>query len=432
MTVRSRRKLLDSLWTGALVLYVMAGVLLVPFHGDESTTIYLSRDWFTLVQAHDLSAVLYRDPPANPRAATDQQLRISNGVLSKYAIGLLSSLAGLSAADLNDQWLWGADWAYNLDNGHIPTDRLLFIGRLSSALMAALSVAVVFAIARRLGGRGVATLAAFIYAMTPSVLLNGRRAMYEGAFLLTIALVILVGVALARRMRDHAPFRGWLVLGLVSGLAVASKHTALITVIPVFAALLYLSRYRFRQTLGYALSAAMVTGGVFLALNPAWWGAPLQAPVAVLRWRQELLAGQVKQFGGYADALDRLTALVQQPLGDPQYYEDERGWPQWIGGQIAAYADSGLAGLPGKLLVLLVYPAILLAALALPHSPQVALFVAVTLFTAAALLFLTPLPWQRYYLPLALPWAVLCGFGLASVGRLLDRRLGRALRGQYA
>jgi 4-amino-4-deoxy-L-arabinose transferase-like glycosyltransferase len=422
----ARQKLIDSLWVGALVSYVIMGVVLVPFHGDESTIIYASHDWYTLVQAHDLPAVLFRDPPPNPRAATDQQLRISNGVLSEYTIGLLASLAGFGAADLNDQWLWGADLNYNRDTGHVPGGGLLFVARLSSTLLAALSVAVVFAIGRRLGGRGVAWHAAFVYAVMPSVLLNGRRAMFEGAFLLTIALVMLVGLEVARRIPHRVPREGWLLLGVVSGLALASKHTALITVFVVVATLLYLGRCHLRQTLVHAFSALVVAGGTFLALNPAWWSAPLQVPGEVLRWRQELITGQIAQFGGYTNVAERLVALVQQPLGDPHYYEDARGWPQWIGGQIAAYEASGLVGL--KWLAIAAYPILALALLQLPRTPEIALFLVVTMFTAAALLILTPLPWQRYYLPLAVSWAILYGFGLTAAWRLV----GSALRSRNA
>jgi hypothetical protein len=173
---------------------------------------------------------------------------------------------------------------------------------------------------------------------------------------------------------------------------------------------------------------------VFLALNPAWWSAPLQVPREVLHWRQELLAGQVRTFGGYTNPVDRLVALIGQPLGDPQYYEDRRGWPEWIGGQIAAYEASWFAGLPGWPLTLLGFPVILLALLAIPRTPEIVVLMAVTVSTAAALFVLTPLPWQRYYLPLIAPYAILCAFG-TRFGWLTMRRLAhvvRSTRSQYA
>src|SRR4051812_14244137 len=99
MNARSRWKLLDSLYIGALVLYVLAGLRLVPFHGDEATTIYVSRDWYILTQAHDLDSLVYRDLPFGTQARTDQDLRLINGVMSKYAIGLAGSLMGWTIND---------------------------------------------------------------------------------------------------------------------------------------------------------------------------------------------------------------------------------------------------------------------------------------------------------------------------------------------
>jgi 4-amino-4-deoxy-L-arabinose transferase-like glycosyltransferase len=416
MARRSRNQVFDSLYVGALVLYVMAGMALAPFHGDESTTIYVSHDWYTLILDHNLPAVLYRDLPADPKAAADQELRLLNGVVSKYAIGFMASMAGIPVTELNDQWLWGADWNYNRDTGHIPGDRLLFVARLSSTLMTALSVAGVFAMARRLGGRGPAWLAAFFYASLPAVLLNGRHAVYEGATLLAISLVILAGLQVARRSLS---IRRWLILGILSGLALATKHSMLITVVPVFGMLIGLGRHDLRRTVAYTTGAVAIAAGVFFALNPAWWSAPLQVPREVLRLRQRLLSDQVAYFGGYTNMLDRVDALVRQPLGDPQYYEDQRGWPQWIGSQIAAYEASGLAGIHWGILAYLSIPFGVLALLMMPRSPGLVLLAGVSIFTVLAVFSLTPLAWQRYYLPLAAPVAVLCGLGVLSAWRRL-------------
>jgi hypothetical protein len=58
------KSLLDAVWLVALALYILAGYDDVPFHGDESTLTYMSRDYHDLVQRRDLDSVLYRDPPA--------------------------------------------------------------------------------------------------------------------------------------------------------------------------------------------------------------------------------------------------------------------------------------------------------------------------------------------------------------------------------
>src|SRR5215475_9177078 len=84
---------LDALFVSLLILYLLAGMTLAPFHGDESSTIYMSQDWYWLT--HDISQLFYRDPPLPGNGATNQQLRLINGPLSYYIVGSTWTLAGL-------------------------------------------------------------------------------------------------------------------------------------------------------------------------------------------------------------------------------------------------------------------------------------------------------------------------------------------------
>lgn len=424
--MRFRHRLLDALYTSALVMYVVAGMAAVPFHGDESTIIYMSRDWFQLVGEGDLQSVFFRNPPPDPHTATDQQLRLVNGVLSKYAIGLGASLMGWTSNDINEQWLWGADWDFNARTGHIPAMPLLFVSRLTSTLMTALSVAVVFAVGQQIGGRSTAWIGAGAYALTPAVLLNGRRAVFEGATFLFSALAIWVGLILARHVwRKRESWRDWLTLGVASGLALAAKHTAVIVLVPIFVSLVVLGWRRWLQTAFRLGVAALLAIGVFLALNPAWWNAPLQAPREVLRLRQELLAGQTAAYGGYKSLSERVVTLLHEPFGAPQYYEDRKGWPDWIDGQIAAYETSGLAGIRLGALSFLVVPLAAFGLYVLLGSPGRwrRLLAAVSVFVFMMIFLLTPVPWQRYYLPLAALWAVLSALALSVLAQRLYKDL---------
>src|SRR5947207_10753983 len=98
----SRRRFFDALFVSALLLYALAGMTLTPFHGDETTTIYLSRDWATIVLQGNPAAVRFQ-----PTYSDDQQLRLVNGVFSKYTIGLVWSTLGLTVTDLPGRWWWG-------------------------------------------------------------------------------------------------------------------------------------------------------------------------------------------------------------------------------------------------------------------------------------------------------------------------------------
>jgi len=75
---------LDGFWLVLLAIYVVAGTRDVPFHGDESTLIAMSRDYYSLVQTHNLDQVLYQPDPDDPMM---QELRILNGTVGKMAMG---------------------------------------------------------------------------------------------------------------------------------------------------------------------------------------------------------------------------------------------------------------------------------------------------------------------------------------------------------
>src|SRR5262249_3372605 len=158
-----------------LFLYVLAGMQLAPFHGDESTILYMSRDWFK-----PPTALAYGDFAPGSGEAQDQELRLLNGVISQDSFGAAFAFLGINPDQINTPWAWGSDWWVNAYYGHLPSTKILWIGRLMSTLMTASSVAVVFTIARWLAGRPSAWLATFVYTVMPDVLLNGRRAMFEG------------------------------------------------------------------------------------------------------------------------------------------------------------------------------------------------------------------------------------------------------------
>ena len=426
-----RPPLIDAVWLLALCAYVLMGAPLTPFHADEATQIYMGRDFAYQFLQGDLARVAFHDDSPDPEL---QYLRLINGSINKYTIGLSWFLAGYRVEDVNDQWDWGADWQYNTSTHHAPSPGLLAAAHWPSALFTAASVAVLFALARLLGGRPVAYLATAYYALNPVVLLNGRRAMMEGSLLFFGLLVVLVAILYLRR-------RSWrwaLAFGAAAGLAVAAKHTNLFVVAPLFlgcALVPLVERLARRRSVGRPLvqagqlvAAGLAAAAVFFALNPVWWGAnPLEHGVLILRLRNDLLAGQASVYGGYSGPLDQLAGFGRQALvALPQYYEDTR-FANWIAGEIALYEASPWRGvsiggsLPGALvlLALVVYGGWRLLrerALSLSDRWLVALWAGATL---AATWLLTPLEWQRYYLPVIPVLALLAAFGLTRLARLI-------------
>ncbi|NDJ78635.1 MAG: phospholipid carrier-dependent glycosyltransferase [Chloroflexi bacterium] len=520
--------IVDVLWLVGVGLYVFAGRDDVPFHGDESTHLYMSLDYHRLVIEGDLDAVLYRDPPRDGQARMDRDLRIVNGTVTKMTTGLAWDVAGLERDDINGPWAWWGtgdprEWDENIRQGHMPSERLLRIGRTVSTAFTALSVAVVFGIAWLVTERRIAAWAAsFVYVSTPAVLLNGRRAMTEGALLLFSALVILLAVILVRAQVRDLQVRGarartlamWIALGGLGGFAVASKHSGAVTVLvaclglalepllrsgvfavhresqpPVDAdppdsqegtprsaptgnsstgegteALYEFSLYarlgRWTALAGPNLLRVVGTGllalAVFLLLNPAWWAEPLHMPGHVVDQRRALLDGQAEAFGPYDTLSERTAGLLNQAFFAKAQYFEVPVWEQFISVEINAYAGSWLSGRQGLFWGVLIVGAFafgvgalvesfrgvsqsppgdvahsepganqsavgeIMPLQALDHGRNSAVALTVLLWvgiTALALLALTPMEWQRYYLPIQAPVAVVAGIGAA---RLVD------------
>lgn len=436
----------DILWVSALMLYVLLGAPLVPFHGDESTQIMMSRDYHYQFVAGEWERVLYRDPPLD---AAEQHLRLLNGTVSKLLFGLAWDAAGFTVDDLNEQWLWGADYAWNVENGHRPTDDLLQAARWAAALPGALAVLALFGVARLWGGRWAAYPASALLATHGIVLIHIRRAYMESTLLLFSLLVVLVALAWAQRLTGlPAPVQrlargrlalarsgGYgLLLGVASGLAVASKHSGAVVVAAAYAAILVIVLWRrfprWWATPGWLVISGALALGVFLLLNPAWWDDPLARAGDVLALRQGLVTGQAGAFpdDAYPDLLARLAGMIRHlSVMPPEYYE-VGGWAEPIGPAIAAYEGSPLAGflygqgrageLGGALLLgVAACGALILIGQVREHPALLVLALWAAAVVAFTLLTI-PLNWQRYIMPLYPIVALLAG---GAVGWLLQR-----------
>ena len=137
---------LDAIWLCALALYALAGAAIVPFHGDESTQIFMGRDYYYLFLEGDLSKIHYVS--TGSESPIEQHLRTVNGTISKTIHGWLAARNGFEAADINGPWEWDYEYDANRAAGGIPDAELLRQARLASSAQLAVAVAVFFAFVR--------------------------------------------------------------------------------------------------------------------------------------------------------------------------------------------------------------------------------------------------------------------------------------------
>ncbi len=223
----------------ALIIYAALGLKLAPFHGDEAMHIYTSRDYATVFIDHKLESL-----PVNPPydIDSDSRLRLLNGSVMRYTVGFIMQMNGLTPQDLPPRpgWDWGLHYVDNTASGHLPSDALLMAGRTAALIYFGLSIIAMFGIGWQFGGRWVAYIASGLYSLNPIILLNGRRALVEGAMLGFGLLTIWIALQIAKRLSSQTlPYVNqsvttlhnkkmwgwWLALIVSSALALVSKYT---------------------------------------------------------------------------------------------------------------------------------------------------------------------------------------------------------------
>ena len=442
---------LHTAWVLLLAGYILVGTHAVPFHGDESTTIWMSEDFDTLMLNGDFESVYYEDPP---RRTTEQHLRIITGNFSKLVMGGAWSSNGLQVEDLNEQWVWSPDLdiVWNRANGHAPSEDLLFYTRLSSALLTALSAVLVFATVRFIGytlfkshiaTNGAAWLASGFYATNPAVLLNGRRAMFEGGLLFGLSLVAWLIFRIQRKSK--MTIVDAILLGIGTGLALTTKHSAAFTITILYAGLLitFVSHVATWQQRGQVLAKVGASTAIALIvmyiLSPMWWLNPLAMPTTTIEERQQILDEQVALFGGYESFSERIMGLWDESIAiQPQYAEAEY-WFSFDGfsQEVENYESLMTAGIisGNHIVVVVVRLGLILTGIgACVFNIQKFKWNngAMLLFWAAGMTIITlitvPLPWQRYYLPLQIPLSVLMGVGGAWIYNFLHEKIGAVSR----
>jgi hypothetical protein len=173
--------------------------------------------------------------------------------------------------------------------------------------------------------------------------------------------------------------------------------------------------------------AGLLAVGVFFLCTPAWWGADLSRFLpTILQWRQELLTGQARDHNGYAETVANATGFARQVfLARPQYFE-VREWRsiQEIADQITAYESSPWQGisLGGTLAgagVLMLF--VCTGIFALLRDPEldlaVRLPVGVWVLVVGIVAFVSPVEWQRYYLPLYPAVGLMAAYGPVGAAR---------------
>jgi 4-amino-4-deoxy-L-arabinose transferase-like glycosyltransferase len=403
----------------ALSIFVLSGIDRVPFHPDEASLLYQSRD---LEQLLSDPLDMAWEPSAAP--SPEMTYRLLNAPLPKYVLGLGRRAAGFGPQAVAVDWDWSKTWIENAMLGALPGPRVLEAARTASATALLVGVAALYLATRRLAGRGAAIAAAVLLGINALALLHGRRAMAEGTLMMGVGIAVL-GILSA----DRRPF----LAGLAVAVAVASK-TSTLPLLPIgWLAALWLPGVRklnltaaARGTLLYAAGFAVLT----LALFPVLWRHPILAAERMVQERNELLARQVADIQMLApdhvlsSAPQRSVVLVANLYLAPLQYAEVGNYLEELGPSIQQYQDAfgrdllrssaGGGFLLGLTLLGLAWGWRRAKRTEGDRGRAFVLLLLATIAQASALVIAIPLPVQRYMLPL-LPFLCLWqGVGVAG------------------
>lgn len=418
--MKSAAPLLTAL---AYSIFLIAGLSAVPFHPDETSLLYQSRDFDQYLK--------------NPRALAwsptreqdqEQVYRALNAPLPKYVFGLFRRIGGFDAAQVSVDWDWTEDFQQNVVRGALPADDLLWIARLGSTLLLPAGLYFLYRTGKSLDGPRTGWLAVGFLGLNSIFLLHGRRAMAEG--------VLFFGICLALWSLTAADQRPALA-GIAAAVALAAKHSAL-ALFPVGLLAVVWSpgpsggwRSRAASAARFLIAAGILT----LLLNPFLWSDPLRAGQRIWEARASLVQDQV-QTQAIAEHVavelpmsttDRLSAMLSQVYFAPAQYQEVGNYQQALASSFDAYGEipghSLFRGwLPGSLILGLSLTGVMLATMQARRADGAArrkltLLLAASAAVAAALWWGIPFPFQRYYVPM-LPLSAL--WAAYATGKLLE------------
>jgi hypothetical protein len=398
--------------------YYLWGIKFIPFHPDESTQIYMSADF----------EILLSQPPElfyDPRKIDElgQHYRLIDAPLTRYLIGFGRSIAGFPASRVD--WDWSKTWDENVQTGALPSEELLYAGRMAITLLLPLALFFVYLTGKQVGHGITGLSAVFFLGLNALVLLHGRRAMAEGA--------LIFGVAFFLWSLFQSDRRAWLT-SLAMAIAFNTKQSTL-ALLPVgLIAVAWLPGQASIDIKRIAVNIAQYLGVFVLltfAVNPVFWNNPVQTIQIAIHERQDLLERQLADTQRLAPekVLDspgeRLAAILANLYATPPMFYEVGNYVEEIQPAENEYLSipghnlfRGLAGGGIMLFITLFGFATSLFKLGDLNTSKRRSLVLLMLASAAqssALLLAVPLPWQRYVIPLVPFVALWAGTGLADL-----------------
>ncbi len=401
----------------AISLAYFSALSSTPFHPDESTQIYMSRDLDLFFSQP--SRLFWREGNTQDPA---QQYRLLDAPLTRYLIGVGRKIYGAQSAPKAD-WDWSKTWAENEFAGALPSELSLLTARAATAFLFPLTCWLLYSTGHKFGGKWMGWLSFLLLASNALVLLHTRRAMAESALLFTVSLVIF----LILRFPANPG-----LLALATALALNAKQSTLVLFLWGAVALAFPTDklIHWQKRLLNLLNYFVLFVAVVFLLNPFLWNRPFKAMSAAWKARQELVEKQIETFGSAAPGqilhspAQRLVGLAANLFILPPQIAEAENYSSDTKEAAQVYFSNPLhtllRGFVGGALmaVLTVFGFLLLLRQALmknsPDRRRAALLCAGGVLQFISLLAAVPLPFQRYVVPLIPFTCLYIAFGVVQ------------------
>ena len=286
----------------------------VPFHPDEATQIYMSRD--VRLMFTNPTSLLFKSEPA---IAAEQRYRLIDAPLPRTIIGITYVIT--DSNPIPNDWNWSLSWDKNITNGAFPSEIALLVARISLGMFVPLGLIIFYIILKNLTTWRISLGVATVLGLNALFLLHTRRAMAEGiSFSLFMAALFL----LIKRPQNA------ILLGIFIGLAIQAKQTSL-PLLPVPLVFWSIDAIKEEKYLGLFRKTAVFIGSIlviYYLLNPIIWNDPIRLTILQIQTRVDFSQSQAVEYLALSSPLavtgisSRMTAwLANTYIASPAYFD---------------------------------------------------------------------------------------------------------------
>ncbi len=360
---------------------------LISFHPDESHWIGLSGAY------EDFLATIFEGKAWEKRPS-----QFLNPTMTYYAIGIARQFGEITKEELNPTYVFGKTFEENQNEGRVPSDNLLWWGRLAVTCCAVLGLWLTFLIFRQAAPWWISYLWISFAIINPYLRDILRRAMNEGVLLFFIALVTWVLSKAVERSPKNSLFKSnWtfyfliVLAGILTGFAIQTKTNAatllfglwLILTLAIWREKIFNWKIKIKlvSTIFLILTTSSFTG--FIATNPVLWTDTVHGIGSIIKTRINVLDGQTENS---SQSLTTMPITKRLNTLSTRIFIENATLPVFFPTGLLFIAGLGLIGFRLKQWVQNKH-----------NHYQMALITIIGFSVSFPMLF-TPLDWSRFYL----------------------------------